>query len=58
MSFQIIRLATINAWNAVTIMSKHPKEFEKSLSETKAIVDGAFFTRNLINEPAKYFKHS
>ena len=37
---------------SVTMMLKHPKEFEKSLSETKAIVDGVFFTRNLINEPA------
>ena len=29
-----------------------PKDFKKALAETKAIVDGVFFTRNLINEPA------
>ena len=37
---------------AATLMSKHSKDFEKPLSETKAIVDGVFLTRNLINEPA------
>ena len=37
---------------SVTMMLKHPKEFEKPLSEIKAIVDGVFFTRNLVNEPA------
>ena len=36
----------------VTLMLKRPKDFQKSLSETKAIVDGVFFTRNLVNEPA------
>ena len=37
---------------SVTLMLKRPKDFEKSLLETKAIVDGVFFTRNLVNEPA------
>ena len=37
---------------SVTLMLDNPKNFEKPLSETKAIVDGVFFTRNLVNEPA------
>ena len=37
---------------SVTLMLKRPKDFEKPLSETKAVVDGVFFTRNLVNEPA------
>ena len=37
---------------SVTLMLKRPKDFEKLLSETKAVVDGVFFTRNLVNEPA------
>ena len=37
---------------SVTLMLKRPKDFEKPLSEIKAIVDGVFFTRNLVNEPA------
>ena len=37
---------------SVTFMLKRPKHFEKSLSEIKAVVDGVFFTRNLVNEPA------
>ena len=37
---------------SVTLMLKDPKKFEKPLSEIKAIVDGVFFTRNLVNEPA------
>ncbi len=36
----------------VTLMLKRPKDFQKSLLETKAIVDGVFFARNLVNEPA------
>jgi len=37
---------------SVTLMLKRPKDFAKSLSEIKAQVDGVFFTRNLVNEPA------
>ena len=37
---------------SVTLMLKSPKDFEKPLLETKAVVDGVFFTRNLVNEPA------
>ena len=37
---------------SVILMLKQPKDFKKALAETKAIVDGVFFTRNLINEPA------
>ena len=37
---------------SVTLMLKRPKDFTKSLSEIKAQVDGVFFTRNLVNEPA------
>ena len=37
---------------SLTLMLKNPKDFEKPLSEIKAIVDGVFFTRNLVNEPA------
>ena len=37
---------------AVTLMLKNPKDFEEPLLETKAVVDGVFFTRNLVNEPA------
>ena len=37
---------------SLTLMLKSPKDFEKPLSEIKAIVDGVFFTRNLVNEPA------
>ena len=33
-------------------MLKRPKNFEASLEETKAIVDGVFLTRDLVNEPA------
>ena len=33
-------------------MRKNPKDFEKPLLETKAVVDGVFLTRNLVNEPA------
>ena len=37
---------------SVTLMLKRPKDFAKSLSEIKAQVDGVFFARNLVNEPA------
>lgn len=37
---------------SVTLMLKRPKDFAKSLSEIRAQVDGVFFTRNLVNEPA------
>ena len=37
---------------SVTLMLKNPKEFGKILQQIKAIVDGVFFTRNLVNEPA------
>ena len=37
---------------SVILMVKRPKDFRKALLETKAIVDGVFFTRNLVNEPA------
>ena len=37
---------------SVTLMLENPKEFKKPLAEIKAIVDGVFFTRNLVNEPA------
>ena len=37
---------------SVTLMLKNPKEFGKTLQQIKAIVDGVFFTRNLVNEPA------
>ena len=37
---------------SVTLMLKKPKDFKKPLFEIKAIVDGVFFTRNLVNEPA------
>ena len=37
---------------SVTLMMKNPRDFKKPLSKTKAIVDGVFFARNLINEPA------
>ena len=37
---------------SVILMLKRPKDFKKALAETKAIVDGVFFTRNLVNEPA------
>ena len=37
---------------AVTLMLKSPNDFEKLLLETKAVVDGVFFTRDLVNEPA------
>ena len=52
MNFQITRLAEDKGLGSVTLMLKRPKDFEKSLSEIKAIVDGVFFTRNLVNEPA------
>ncbi|MDA7592588.1 leucyl aminopeptidase [Rhodobacteraceae bacterium] len=38
--------------DSVTLMLKRPKDFAKSLSEIKAQVDGVFFARNLVNEPA------
>ena len=37
---------------SVTLMLKNPTDFKKPLFEIKAIVDGVFFTRNLVNEPA------
>jgi leucyl aminopeptidase len=37
---------------SVTLMLKRPKDFAKSLSEIRAQVEGVFFTRNLVNEPA------
>ena len=37
---------------SVTLMLKNPKEFGKTLLQIKAVVDGVFFTRNLVNEPA------
>ena len=37
---------------SVTLMLKRPKDFAKSLAEIRAQVDGVFFTRNLVNEPA------
>ena len=37
---------------SVTLMLKRPKDFAKSLSEIRAQVDGVFFARNLVNEPA------
>ena len=40
------------AVGSVTLMLKHPKDFEKPLLKTKAIVDGVFFTRILENDPA------
>ena len=42
----------ITGTGSVTLMLKRPKDFAKSLSEIKAQVDGVFFTRNLVNEPA------
>jgi leucyl aminopeptidase len=43
---------------SVIMMLKRPKDFKKALAETKAIVDGVFFTRNLINEPANVLNTS
>jgi leucyl aminopeptidase len=37
---------------SVRVMLKSPKAFEKPLLEIRAIVDGVFFTRDLVNEPA------
>ena len=37
---------------SVTLMLEKPKHFGKSLKEIQHVVDGVFFTRNLVNEPA------
>ncbi len=37
---------------SVTLMLENPQQFRKSLKEIQQIVDGVFFTRNLVNEPA------
>jgi len=37
---------------SATFMLNRPLDFKKSLEEIKATVDGVFFTRNLVNEPA------
>ena len=37
---------------SVTLMLENPQQFRKSLKEIRHIVDGVFFTRNLVNEPA------
>jgi len=37
---------------SVVLMLNRSKDFKKALLETKSIVDGVFFTRNLVNEPA------
>ncbi len=50
--FSNYKTAEDKGLGSVTMMLKRPKDFEKPLSEIKAIVDGVFFTRNLVNEPA------
>ena len=37
---------------SATLMLNRPSDFKKSIEEIKATVDGVFFTRNLVNEPA------
>ena len=37
---------------SATFMLNRPLDFKKSLEEIKATVDGVFFTRDLVNEPA------
>ena len=50
--FSIHKSKTTSKRLSLGVMLKRPKNFEASLIETKAIVDGVFLTRDLVNEPA------
>ena len=50
--FSIHKSKTSSKRLSLGVMLKRSKNFEASLMETKAIVDGVFLTRDLVNEPA------
>ena len=51
-SFSEHKTSKITKSRSATLMLNKPLDFKKSLEEIKATVDGVFFTRDLVNEPA------
>ena len=51
-SFSEYKTSKITKSRSATLMLNKPLDFKKSLEEIKATVDGVFFTRDLVNEPA------
>ena len=56
--FSIHKSKTSSKRLSLGVMLKRSKNFEASLMETKAIVDGVFLTRDLVNEPANILKYT
>ncbi len=51
-NFSEYKIGKTNKSRSVTLMLNRPLDFKKSIDEIKATVDGVFFTRDLVNEPA------
>ena len=51
-SFSEYKTSKITKSRSATLMLNKHLDFKKSLEEIKATVDGVFFTRDLVNEPA------